>query len=110
MKIFITLFSVIVKSRELKFGRDLDSRWMYHVNQNHEATAYLFLHFSCCLIFRLDENSGTFSLVAVKCRGLKIGTLLDSGWMYSVYQNKDAAAYSFLYFFIFLSLQFLDYR
>ena len=29
---------------------------------------------------------------------LKLGTHVDSGWMYHVYQNQ-AAAYSFLYFF-----------
>ena len=31
---------------------------------------------------------------------------VDSGQMYSVYWNQADAAYSFLYFFIFLSLQF----
>ena len=39
-------------------------------------------------------------------RRLKLGTHIDSGQMYHVYQNQAAAAYSFLYFFIFLSLQF----
>ena len=39
-------------------------------------------------------------------RRLKIGTHVDSGQMYHVYQNQDAAAYLSLYFFIFLSLQF----
>ena len=37
---------------------------------------------------------------------LKIGPHVDSGQMYHVYQNQAAAAYSSLYFFIFLSLQF----
>ena len=39
-------------------------------------------------------------------RRLKIGTRVDSGQMYHVYQNQAAASYSSLYFFIFLSLQF----
>ena len=30
---------------------------------------------------------------------LKLGTHMDSGWMYGVYQNQAAAAYSSLYFF-----------
>ena len=30
---------------------------------------------------------------------MKLGTHVDSGWMYGVYQNQAAAAYSFLYFF-----------
>ena len=43
---------------------------------------------------------------SVRPRRLKIGTHVDSGQMYHVYQNQAAAAYSSLYFFIFLSLQF----
>ena len=39
-------------------------------------------------------------------RRLKLGIHMDSGQMYHVYQNQAAAAYSSLYFFIFLSLQF----
>ena len=39
-------------------------------------------------------------------RRLKIGTHMDSGQMYYIYRNQAAAAYSSLYFFIFLSLQF----
>ena len=35
----------------------------------------------------------------------KLGTLVDNGWMYHVYQKGAAATYLFLYFFIFLSLQ-----
>ena len=39
----------------------------------------------------------------VSPRRLKLDTHVDSGQMYLVYQNQDAAAYSLLYFFIFLS-------
>ena len=48
-EIFVTLFSVTVKSRELKLGTHLDSGWMYCVYQNHDIAAYLFLYFSICL-------------------------------------------------------------
>ena len=37
---------------------------------------------------------------------MKLGTHMGSGQMYHVYWNQAAAAYSFFYFFIFLSLQF----
>ena len=37
---------------------------------------------------------------------LTLGTHVDSGQMHRVYRNQAAAAYSSLYFFIFLSLQF----
>ena len=39
-------------------------------------------------------------------RRLKLGTHMDSGQMYRLYRNQAALAYSSLYFFIFLSLQF----
>ena len=42
----------------------------------------------------------------VRPRRLKLGSHVDTGQMYHVYQNQAAAAYSALYFFIFLSLQF----
>ena len=41
---------------------------------------------------------------------LKLGAHVDNGWMYHVYGNQAAAAYSFLYFFIFLSLQFSNIK
>ena len=39
-------------------------------------------------------------------RRLKLGTHVDSGQVYHVYQNQASAAYLSLNFFIFLSLQF----
>ena len=39
----------------------------------------------------------------------KLGTHVDSGWMYSVYQNQATAAYLALYLFIFL-LQFSNIK
>ena len=36
----------------------------------------------------------------VRPRRLKLDTYVDSGWMYGVYQNQAAAAYSSLYFFL----------
>ena len=36
-------------------------------------------------------------------RRLKLGTHVDNGWMYVVYQHQASAAYSSLYFFVFLS-------
>ena len=46
----------------------------------------------------------------MKPRRLKIGTHMESGQMYRVYQNQVAAAYLTLYFFIFLSLQFSNIK
>ena len=65
----------------------------------------------CCLfvplfflspIFKYTLFSGT-----VRLRRLKLGTHVDSGQMYRVYQNQaGAAAYLFLNFFIFLFSNF----
>ena len=46
-----------------------------------------------------------FSGTMRPCR-LKFGTHVDSGQTYPVYANRAAAAYSSLYFFIFLPLNF----
>ena len=62
-------------------------------------SSFFFLQFSALKIF-IRLFSG-----AVRPRRLKISTRMDSGQMYHIYQNQ-AAAYSSLYFFIFLSLQF----
>ena len=40
----------------------------------------------------------------------KLGTHVNSGQMYRIYWNQDAVAYSSIYFFIFLSLQFSNIK
>ena len=57
------------------------------------------------LTFQTLELFVTLFLGTVRPRRLKLFTHLGSGQMYLVYWNQ-AAAYSSLYFFIFLSLQF----
>ena len=52
----------------------------------------------------------SFFLGTMRPGRLKIGTLMDSGQMYHVYQIQAAASYSSLYFFIFLSLQFSNIK
>ena len=46
----------------------------------------------------------------VRPKRLKFGTHVNNGWMYREYQNATAAACLFLYFFIFLSLQFSNIK
>ena len=106
LKFFVTLSSGTVRPRRLKLGTHVDSGQMYHVYRNQPAAVYssfissFFFQFSTLKIF-ITLFSGTW-----RPRRLKIGTRLDSGQMYHVYQNQAAASYSSLYFFIFLSLQF----
>ena len=63
-------------------------------------------HFSFSTIFQTLKFLVTFSSGILRPRRLKLGTHVDSGQMYRVYGNQAAAAYLFLYFFIFLSLQY----
>ena len=58
------------------------------------------------LTFQTLEFFVTLFLGTMRPRSLKLCTHVDSGQMYHVYWNRAAAAYSSLYFFIFLSLQF----
>ena len=64
-------------------------------------SSFFFLSNFQTLKFFTSILSGT-----VRPRRLKLGTHVGSGWMYHAYQNQTAAAYSSLYFFIFLSLEF----
>ena len=66
---------------------------------------FFFLSYFQTLKFFVTLFSGT-----VRPRRLKLGTQVDSGWMFLVYRNQAAAAYSSHYFFIFLSLQFSNIK
>ena len=44
-KSFVTLFSGTVRPRTLKFGTHMNNGWMYLVDQNQAAAAYLSLYF-----------------------------------------------------------------
>ena len=86
--------------------------WMYRVYRNQAATTYLSL---ISLFFFLSNIQKlkifvTLFLGTVRPRKFKLGTLVDNGWMYRVYQNQAAASYFSLYFFIFLSLQLSNIR
>ena len=86
----------------------MGSGQMYHVYWSQAAAPYLSLYFFIFLSLQFSILKFFVTLVSgtVRPRRLKLGTHVDSGQMYHVYRNQAAAAYSFLYFFIFLSLQF----
>ena len=105
LKFFITLFSATVMPRRLKLGTHMDSRQMYHVYRNQAAAAYLSLYFFIFFLSNFQTLKFFVTLLSgtVRPRRLRLGTHVDSGWMYHVYQNQAAAAYLFLYFLFFLS-------
>ena len=119
LKFLVTLFLETVRPRRLKLGTHTDSGQMYHVYRNQAAFIYSSalkkwgLYWNCLALRHMwfchyvtygmkifiTLFSGT-----LRSRRLKLGTHVDNRQMYRVYQNQAAAAYSSLYFFIFLSL------
>ena len=111
MKIFVTLFSGTVRPRRLKLGTHVDSEQTYRVYRNRAAAAYSSLYLFFFLSnFQTCKFFVTFFSGTVRSNGLKLGTHMNSGQMYGVYRNQAAAAYSSIYFFIFLSLLFSNIK
>ena len=107
MKIFVTVFSGTVRPRRLKLGTHVDSGQMYHVSG---IRLLLLIHPFISSFFFLSNFQTLKVFVTlfsgiVRPRRLKLGTHVDSGEMYPVYRSQAAAAYSSLYFFIFLFLK-----
>ena len=113
LKCSVTFFSRTVRPRRLKLGTHVDSRQMYCVYRNRAAaligpfiSSFFFLSNFQTLKYFVTLFSGT-----MRPRRLKLGTQVDSWQMYLVYQNQAAAAaYSSLYFFIFLCLKFSNIK
>ena len=105
LKFFVTLFSQTVRPRRLKLGTHVDSGQMYHVYRNQAAAAYSSLYFFIFFLSSFQTLNIFITLLSgtVRSRTLKLGTHVDSGWLYGVYQNQAAAAYFYLYFLFFLS-------
>ena len=108
LEFFVTLLSGTVRPRRLKLGAYVGSGKMYHVYQNQAAATYSSLYFFIFLSLQFSTLKVFVTLFSgtVRPRRLKLGTYVGSGQMYHVNWNQAAAAYSSLYFFIFLSLQF----
>ena len=102
VEFFVAFFSGTVRPIKLKLGTHMDSGWMYRVYRNQAVfflpSSFFFLsNFQTLKIF-VTLFSGT-----VRPTKLKLGTQVDSGWMYCVYWNKPASAYLSLSSFFFLS-------
>ena len=82
----------------------MDSGQMYRVYRNQAAAAYSSLYF---FIFLSNFHTLKFFVTlfsgTVRPKRLKLGTHVDSGQIYSVYQNQAAPAYLSLYSFFFVS-------
>ena len=102
LKFFVMLFPRTVRPRRLKLGTHVDSGQMYRVYRNRAAaysSLYLFIFFLSN--FQTLKCFVSVLLGSVRPRRLKLGTHVDSWWMYRVYQNQAAVAYLSLYLFHF---------
>ena len=111
LKFFVRVFSEIVKPRRLKLHTNMNSECIVYI----EFRMLLLIHpFSSSFFFlsnfQILNIFVTLLLGTMRPRMLKLVTHVNNGWMYHVYQNQTAAPYSFLYFFIFLSLQFSNIK
>ena len=108
LEFFVTLLLGTVRPIRLKRGTHVGSWQKYHVYWNQAAASYSSLYFFIFLSLQFSTLKCFVTLFSgtVRPRRLKLGTHVYSGHMYHVYWNQAAAAYSSLYFFIFLSLQF----
>ena len=84
---------------------------MYSLLRNQAAAAYSSLYLFIFLSLQFSNVNIFVTLFSgtVRSRRLKLCTDVDSGQMYRVYWNQAAFAYSSLYIFIFLSLQFSSF-
>ena len=107
LKFFITLFSGTMRPRRLKLGTLMDSGQMYCIFRNQAVADYLSFYFSFFFLSNFQTLKFFVTLFSgtVRPRRLRLVTHVDNGWMYRVYRNQAAAAYSSHYFFIFLSHQ-----
>ena len=106
LKLFVTFFSGTMRSRKLVHTWIVGRCIMYIGIRLlllicPFISSFFFLSQFSTLKFFITFFPGT-----VMPRSFKIGSHVDGRQMYHVYQNQAAAAYSSLYFFIFLSLQF----
>ena len=96
----------------MKFGTHVDSGQMYPVYRNQTAASDLSLYFSFFSLSNFQTLKFLVTLFPGTLRRRRLilgGTHMDSGQIY-LYWNQAAAAYSSLYFFIFLSLQFSNIK
>ena len=83
----------------------MDEGWgVFHIYQNHAAALIQPFIFFIFLSLQFSDLKNFVALPSgiVSPRKLKLGTHMNNGWMYHVYSNQAAAAYSSLFSFFFL--------
>ena len=102
----ISLSCLRVMPKRLKLGTLVDNGWMHRLYRNQAAAAYSSFYFSFFFLSNFQKLNflSHFYRRTVRPRGLKLGTQMETGWMYRVYWNQAASLYLSLYLsFFFLS-------
>ena len=94
LKFFVTLFSWTVRPRRLKLGTHVDSGQIHHVYRN-QAAAYSSLYIFIFFLSNFQTLKFFVTLLSgiVRPRRLKLGTHVDSGWMYCVVYTRIIPLY-----------------
>ena len=106
LEFFDTLFLGTVRPRRLKLDTHVGSGKLYHVYWNQAAAAYSSLYFFIFLYLQFSTLKFFITLFSgtVRPRRLRLGTHVDSGQVYQIYQNQAAAFIRpFISSFFFLS-------
>ena len=88
-KNFVALFSGTIRPTKLKLGTHVDDGWMYRVYQNQAVP--LICPFISSFFFLSNFQTKFFVTLfsgPIRPTKLKLGTHVDDGWMYRVYQNQ----------------------
>ena len=82
---------------------------MYRVYQNQAVAAYLSLYLFIFSLSNFQTLKFFVTLLSgpLRPRRLKLGTHVNSGWMYGVYQNQ--AICPFIFYFSFSNIQVLKF-
>ena len=101
LKMFVALFSGTLRPIKLKLDTHVDIGWMYRLYRNQAVTSYLSLISLFFFLSNVRQKLKIFVTLfsgTVRPRKFKLGTLVDNGCMYRVYQNQAATSCLSLYF------------
>ena len=101
LKMFVTRLSGTVRLRRLKLGTHVDSGWVGVSCIPESGCCCLFIPLFFIVSFSNIQTLKIFVTLfsgTVRPRRLKLGAHMDNGWMYHIYRNQAAVAFSPLFF------------
>ena len=87
-----------MKARKLKLGINMVNEWVYRAYQNRgqgpttHRDLFLSRYSHLCIYWLLIKNFITLFSGTMKTRKLKLGIIMDIGWMYRANRNRSQGA------------------